>query len=106
MPDTQTLMLIIAATVISDASTMLEIPTYATTRTAALSAARGLLTWLRLGFVIIGFQLLGTSLASYGASVVATSVASVILLGVLWWLLDSGRWTVGGATGPWLKRAT
>ena len=75
--------LIFVAAVISDTSATLEVPIYATGRTATLTAFWGLFTWVRLLFTVLGFRLIANSLAVYGGATVATEVVSLLALIVL-----------------------
>jgi len=75
--------LLITGTVILDTSTMLEIPSYATARTAGLSLAKGAVTWLRVGLTVLAFRLMGPSLSVAGIAAIGTAVVSTLLIGII-----------------------
>jgi O-antigen/teichoic acid export membrane protein len=85
--------LIFFAAVVLDAAILLEVPTYATGRTALLSVAWGLLKWLRLGFTVLAFQVLAPGLAVYGGAAVGTEMVSLMVMA---WLAQRSR-VVGSA---------
>jgi O-antigen/teichoic acid export membrane protein len=75
--------LLITGTVVLDTSTMLEIPSYATAKTAGLSVAKGAVSWLRVGLTVLAFRLMGASLSVAGIAGIGTAVVSTILIGIL-----------------------
>jgi O-antigen/teichoic acid export membrane protein len=72
--------LIFLASVLSDTSAVLEVPVYATGRTAPLSFFWSALNWVRLGFTVLGFHLLQPRMAVYGGAAVATEIVSIVVL--------------------------
>jgi len=65
--------LIFVAAVLTDTSSVLEVPVYATGKISTISIARGILTWLRVGAVIAGLTFVSKTLPVYGTALIVTS---------------------------------
>jgi O-antigen/teichoic acid export membrane protein len=76
-------MLLMIATWLSDAGAILEVPTYSTGETSALSALRGLTQLIRIPLILIGFHYLTPTLTLYGWIVNLIMVLSLVTLMVL-----------------------
>lgn len=74
--------LIITATVVADATSMISVPIYATGETHRLAQIRVAATWGRLALVALTFTVFVPSLASYGGSVLLLEILPIPLL--LW----------------------
>ena len=74
--------LIITATVVADATSMISVPIYATGETHRLAQIRVAMTWGRLVLVAVIFTVFVPSLASYGGSVLLLELLPIPLL--LW----------------------
>ncbi len=85
--------LILAAAVISDTGSVLEIPTYATGRTAGLSILRTAMVFVRLTVIVVAFHLLIPSLKVYGASLIL--IETIPLFALVWMAQRTG--VVGSA---------
>lgn len=84
--------LMLAAAVVADAATMLEIPTYSTGRINRISDLRTVMVWVRIAVIVGAFSLFVPSLRIYGISLI---VLEMIPLLVLAWM---GQRT--GVVGP------
>lgn len=80
--------LIIAAAVVADAGTMLDIPIYATGRTSRLAAVRAIRVSVRLLLVILAFSLFVPTMSVYGASLIVVELVPIAIL--IWWAQRSG----------------
>jgi O-antigen/teichoic acid export membrane protein len=76
-------LLLIIATWLSDAGAILEVPTYSTGETSALSAIRGATQLARIPLILIGFHLLAPTLTLYGWIVNLIMLLSLVALGIL-----------------------
>jgi O-antigen/teichoic acid export membrane protein len=74
--------LILVSAVILDSAIMLNVPIYATGRTAALSFVQMGTGWLRLAVVVIAFGLLAPSLTVYGGSLIL--IEGILLVALIW----------------------
>lgn len=72
--------LLIVATWLTDAGAILEVPTYATGETSALSALRGATQLVRIPLILIGFHCLIPTLTLYGWIVNLITLLSLVAL--------------------------
>jgi O-antigen/teichoic acid export membrane protein len=84
---------ILIAAVVADTAVMFDIPIYATSRTARLSAMRFVASWVKLGITFLAFTLWVPNLKVYGAALIAIEVLP--LLALIWMAQRAG--TVGPA---------
>ena len=85
--------LVFLASVINDQGVLLQIPTYATGRTAPISLVIALTGWLRVALVVAGLTWIGATLAVYGGTLV---VLELLATGAFLLLAARAR-TVGPA---------
>jgi membrane protein EpsK len=84
IPDASSgVILLMIATWLGDAGAILEVPTYSTGETSALSALRGVSQLVRIPLILIGFHLLAPTLTLYGWIVNLIVVLSLVALMIL-----------------------
>jgi Na+-driven multidrug efflux pump len=74
--------LIFIAVLISDTAIMLEIPVYATGRMAGLTAAWGLMGWVRLVITMVALKVFNPSLTVYGGALIGSEFVSFVTLAI------------------------